>query len=74
MIGGAYLLLPVVALAQRTLAPLLPVLSAPLAWRLVAGAGAAEGPLLIGVLVKTARLVAVFGILLALGLWVGRWI
>ncbi|MDQ4148865.1 MAG: 1,4-dihydroxy-2-naphthoate polyprenyltransferase [Actinomycetota bacterium] len=74
LIGAPYLLVPVVSIAESSAGPLLALLSAPLAWPLLARVKGREPRVLVGLLVQTARLLGIFGILLAAGLWIGRWI
>ncbi|HEX2259420.1 MAG TPA: 1,4-dihydroxy-2-naphthoate polyprenyltransferase [Actinomycetota bacterium] len=70
LLAGAYLLLPPVVVTGGGPRAALPVLSLPLAWRLVRRISTSQGRALVPVLVATARLQLVFGLLLAVGLWI----
>lgn len=66
---GAYPFVPLIAGATGSAWPMLPLLSLPFAVPLLDKVRA-EGPKLIPVLVGTARTELIFGILLAVGLWI----
>jgi len=70
LVAGAYLLLLPVAVTGGVPAGALPVLSLPLAWPLVKRISTSKGRALVPVLVATARLQLLFGLLLAVGLWI----
>jgi 1,4-dihydroxy-2-naphthoate polyprenyltransferase len=70
LVVGAYLLLPLVVSSGGGLRAALPVFSLPVAWPLIRRISKSRERALIPVLGATARLQAVFGLLLAVGLWI----
>jgi 1,4-dihydroxy-2-naphthoate octaprenyltransferase len=70
LVGGAYLLLPPVVVSGGGPGAALPVLSLPFAWPIVRRISNAQGRALVPVLLATARLQLIFGLLLAVGLWI----